>query len=293
MNLRQLLSRPTRSTIALGLILVFYLSARILEVTPTPIPHTAIVALDVLSAMAFALIDGARHYRLRGILILALICLLVGNIAENLSIATGFPFGHYYFVELMGPKLFQVPVLLGLAYIGMSYVSWTLARVIVGNPHAPVAGFRIIALPAVAGFIMVAWDLAQDPIWATVLHGWVWRDGGPWFGVPISNYLGWYGTVFVIYLLFALYLRRRQDAPIALPSATLRPALLFYALCATGNILQALSTQAPVVVFDPTGRQWRYADISGASALVSIFVMGAFAAVAWVRLAGQEKAPTD
>jgi hypothetical protein len=57
--------------------------------------------------------------------------------------------------------------------------------------------------------------------------------------------------------------------------------------------LQALSTQAPVVVFDPTGRQWRYADIPGASALVSIFVMGAFAAVAWVRLAGQEKAPTD
>ena len=243
--------------------------------------------------MAFALLDGARHYRLRGILVFAGLCLLVGNFTENLSIATGFPFGHYYFVELMGPKLFQVPVLLGLAYIGMSYVSWTLARAIVGNPHAPVAGLRSFGLPLVASFIMVAWDLAQDPVWATVLHGWVWRDGGAWFGVPVSNYLGWFGTVFTIYLLFALYLRRRADSPIAAPPASLRPALFFYALCAAGNVLQVFSHQVPAIVMDPTGKQWSYADIVGASALVSIFVMGAFAAIAWVRLAEQENAATD
>ncbi|MGD0939306.1 MAG: carotenoid biosynthesis protein [Terracidiphilus sp.] len=277
----------------MGLILGCYACARILEVAPTFIPRTAIVALDVLSAMAFALVDGARHYRLRGILIFAFICLLVGNAAENLSIATGFPFGRYYFVELMGPKLLEVPVLLGLAYIGMSYVSWTLARLIVGDPHAPVSGLRIIALPAVASLIMVTWDLAQDPIWATVLHGWVWRDGGAWFGVPVSNYLGWYGTVFVIYLLFALYLRRRKTQVDLVPLSAFRPALLFYALCAAGNIVQVLSTQAPAVVFDPTGKQWRYADIAGASALVSLIVMGAFVIVAWNRLSAQEQAAKD
>jgi len=281
-----------RTTLALGFILAFYACARILEVTPTSIPRTAIVALDVLSAMAFALVDGARQYRLRGILVFAGLCVVVGNIAENLSIATGFPFGRYYFVELMGPKLFQVPVLLGLAYIGMAYVSWTLARVIAGNPHAPVAGIRIAALPVVASFLMVAWDLAQDPVWATVLHGWVWRDGGPWFGVPISNYLGWYGTVFTIYLLFALTLRRRPAHATATPQNP-RPALLFYVLCAAGNMLQMVSPLAPAIVQDPTGKQWSYADIAGASAVVSIFVMGAFAVIAWVRLTEQEKHATD
>jgi hypothetical protein len=60
-----------------------------------------------------------------------------------------------------------------------------------------------------------------------------------------------------------------------------------------GNVLQAVSTRAPAVVQDPTGQQWRYADIAGASALVSIFVMGGFAAIAWVRLAEQEKSSTD
>jgi putative membrane protein len=286
-------SKKPDITPALALILACYLLARILEVAPTSIPRTAIVALDVLSAMSFALLDGARHYRLRGILLFAGLCIVVGNLAENLSIATGFPFGHYYFVELMGPKLFQVPVLLGLAYIGMSYVSWTLARLIVGKPEAPVAGWRIVALSAVASLVMVAWDLAQDPVWATVLHGWVWRDGGAWFGVPVSNYLGWYGTVFTIYLLFALYLRRWPVVESAAPQPSLRPALVFYLLCAAGNVLQVFSHQAPAIVMDPTGKLWSYAEIAHASAVVSFFVMGGFAAIAWVRQTEQQKAAMD
>jgi putative membrane protein len=289
----QFVSKKPGISPAMALILACYLLARILEVTPTSIPRTAIVALDVLSAMSFALVDGARHYRIRGILIFAGLCVVVGNIAENLSIATGFPFGHYYFVELMGPKLFQVPVLLGLAYIGMSYVSWSVARLIVGKPEAPVTGWRIVALPAVASAVMVAWDLAQDPIWATVLHGWVWRDGGAWFGVPVSNYLGWYGTVFTIDLLFALSLRRWPVVKTVAPQPSLRPAVIFYLLCASGNVLQLFSRMAPTVVQDPTGKQWSYTEIARASALVSIFIMGGFAVIAWAQQPKLEESATD
>jgi putative membrane protein len=283
----------TRTTLALGLILALYASARVVEASPSHIPQLAVVAVDVLSALAFALVHGGLHYRLRGILVFAGICVVVGNISENLSVATGFPFGHYYFEELMGPKLFHVPVLLGLAYIGMAYVSWTLARLIVGATQMPVAGTRIIALPLVASFIMVAWDLAQDPVWGTVLHGWAWLDGGPWFGVPISNYLGWYGTVFTIYLLFALYLRSRPSPAVPRRQASWHAALLFYAFCAAGNVLQTIHHAVPEVVSDPAGKQWRVADITCASALISIFVMGAFAVIAWIRLAEQRKSATD
>jgi putative membrane protein len=214
----------SKAAFVLGAILAVYASARVLEVVHGPVPRIWIVALDVLSAMAFALVDGARRYGLRGILLFATICVIVGNFSENLSVAAGFPFGRYYFADLMGPKLLHMPVLLGLAYIGMAYVSWTLARAIVGEPQA--GGMRVLALPSIASFIMVAWDLAQDPVWATVLHGWVWLDGGPWFGVPISNYLGWYGNIFLIYLLFELYLRRRRPAPIDVPQPSPWPALV-------------------------------------------------------------------
>jgi uncharacterized membrane protein len=283
--------RTNRFPIALGLILTAYACARFLEIAPTSLPRIAIVALDVLSAMAFALVDGARNYRLRGILVFAGICIVVGNISENLGVATGFPYGRYYFLDLMGPKLFHVPVLLGLAYIGMAYVSWILGRLIASNFSA--SGRHLLAVPLTASFIMVAWDLAQDPVWGTALHGWVWRDGGPWFGVPISNYLGWYLNVFVIYLLFALYLRRQPAPPIAADSTLGRPAIFFYALCAAGNVCQVFGRPISAVVQDPTGHPWRVAEITAASALVSIFVMGAFAVLAWARLEPQRNAATD
>ncbi|HEY1986910.1 MAG TPA: carotenoid biosynthesis protein [Terracidiphilus sp.] len=275
--------RRAMSAAVLGVIFACYGLARVLEVAPTSIPRTAIVALDVMSAMVFALVHGAQHYRLRGILVFAALCLLVGNALENLSLTTGFPFGHYRFLELMGPKLFQVPVLLGLAYVGMAYVAWTLARMIVGRPDAPVTGVRLVALPAAASFIMVAWDLAQDPVWATVLHGWIWRDGGAWFGVPVSNYFGWFLTVFTIYLLFALYVRRYPSPPSS-AQANGWPPILFYALCAGGNVLQLIPAQAAPIVHDAAGTPWRTAEIVSASALVSIFVMGGFVSVASIRL---------
>jgi putative membrane protein len=253
----------------------------------------AIVALDVLSTLAFALVHGASQHRLRGILVFTAICIVVGNAVENLGVTTGFPFGRYYFVELMGPKLFNVPILLGLAYIGMAYVSWTLARVVVGSTQAQVQDAGIFILPLVASFIMVAWDLAQDPVWSTVLHGWVWRDGGPWFGVPLSNYLGWYGTVFVIYFLFAHYLRHRPANTVSADSASMRWALLLYAVCAAGNLLQTFPHAVPAVVADPTGKMWQVADITAASAVVSVFLMGGFLAVAWIRLAAPRRTITD
>jgi putative membrane protein len=243
------------------------------------------VALDVLSAVAFALVHGARHYGIRGILVFSAICLVVGNAVENIGIATGIPFGHYRFLDVMGPKLFSVPILLGLAYIGMAYVSWTIAGVLLGGVHS--GGLRILALPLVASCILGSWDLAQDPVWSTFLHAWAWRDSGPWFGVPLSNFAGWYLTAFLMFLLFALYLQR---SPIASSKpADTWPALVFYALCAAGNVLQLLVRQPVPIAVDASGRPWLVAHLLTASAMVSIFVMGSFVALAAARLRAQPR----
>lgn len=257
-------------------VLAVYACARILEVFADSIPQLWIVALDVFSAAAFAVIDGSRHYRFRTMLVFAAICVVIGNAVENLGVATGFPFGRYRFLELMGPKVFNVPVMLGLAYIGMAYVSWMLACLILKAPASPATASSIIATPLLASLIMTTWDLAQDPVWSTILHGWIWYDGGVWFGVPVSNFIGWYVNLFVIYLLFALYLRRRGPAALAVGTPALWPAPVFYALCAVGNVLQLASRSASATVADPTGRLWSVSQIVGASALVSIACMGTY-----------------
>jgi len=273
--------------IAMWVLLSVYAVARVFQVLPGRLPMMAVVALHVLPLLVFALIHGVMSYRMHGILIFFAICLVVGNVFENLGVATGFPFGRYYFTDAMGPKLFQVPILLGLAYVGMGYLSWTLGRVILGYLRTPLVGAQVITLPLVASFIMVAWDFANDPVWANINRLWVWQHGGAYFGVPLTNFVGWYFVVYLIYQSFAIYLRERSANDNPMPSGYWRWAVIFYALAAAGNIIIVLPKPTPAVVFDPTGTSWNVSGITGACALVSSFAMGAFTLIAWVRLLDQ------
>jgi len=273
--------------IAMWVLLSVYAVARVFQVLPGRLPMMGVVALHVLPLLVFALIHGAMSYRMHGILIFFAMCLVVGNVFENLGVATGFPFGRYYFTDAMGPKLFQVPILLGLAYVGMGYLSWTLGRVILGYLRTPLVGAQVITLPLVASFIMVAWDFANDPVWANINRLWVWQHGGAYFGVPLTNFVGWYFVVYLIYQSFAIYLRERSANDNPMPSGYWRWAVIFYALAATGDIIIVLPKPTPAVVFDPTGTSWNVSGITGACALVSSFAMGAFTLIAWVRLLDQ------
>jgi uncharacterized membrane protein len=126
----------------LWVLLGIYAAARAAQMFPQTIPIVAIVALHVLPPLFFAAIHGAMVYRPRGILTFILLSLASGNLFENLSVFTGFPFGRYHFTGVMGPKIFAVPILLGLAYVGMGYISWILARVILGDAGQLLTGSR-------------------------------------------------------------------------------------------------------------------------------------------------------
>jgi len=275
----------TRNLLVLSLLL--YVAGRILQLYSDRVPTLLIVVLHVIPAAAFAWIHGSLLYRIRGVLVFTALCLGSGTFFESLSLRTGFPFGHYYFTDLMGPKLFQLPILLALAYLGMGYLSWVLALLILGRRSDPPQGRRIVFLPLIASCIMVAWDLSMDPIWANIDHAWVWKEGGSYFGVPISNFLGWFLTTYLFYQAFALYLRRRRTA--SLPSPLWRLPILFYAASAAGNILLLAQPGTPSVITDPSGRHWLASEIIHATVLVSLFLMGAFALIAWLRFRNPAK----
>ena len=93
--------------IVLSTLLALYAASRFLQVFPGNVLMVAIVALHVFCPAFFALIHGALVYGVRGILIFTVICLMVGGFFENLGVLTGFPYGRYYFTDVMGPKLPQ------------------------------------------------------------------------------------------------------------------------------------------------------------------------------------------
>jgi putative membrane protein len=265
-----------------------YVAGRIGQQYPDKIGVLTIVAMQVVAPAVFALVHGSILYRVKGMLAFSGFCMGIGAICECLSLRTGFPFGNYFFTDLMGPKILDVPVLLVLAYLGIGYCSWVLGVVLLGYRNKLLTRTGIFALACVAAFIMMAWDLSMDSIWSTLDRAWIWRDGGMYFGVPLSNFVGWYFTAFLFYLVFAIYCRKVSLQRQIAGSGFWRVAILFYAVCAGGNLLVFRSGLFPVSAIDATGRLWMARDILIASVLVSLLVMAPLAVLAWLRLNAQE-----
>jgi uncharacterized membrane protein len=158
-------------------LLFLFLVARILQLFAGRVLNLLIVTFHVIPPALFAVVHGARINRSRGILIFAALCLGVGILFESVSLRTGFPFGYYRFTDLMGPKLFDLPILLALAYVGMGYLSWVLAVVILDCQNEPLSGRKIVLVPLAASFVMTAWDFSMDAVWADIDHAGVarWR----------------------------------------------------------------------------------------------------------------------
>jgi uncharacterized membrane protein len=271
-------------TVVLWTSLLLYAVGRVCQLYPEKILVLLIVILQVAPPAIFALVHGSILYRGKGMLAFTGFCLGVGATCERLSLSTGFPFGHYYFTSFMGPKVLQVPILLILAYLGIGYCSWVLGLLILGYRNQPLTGARVIRLPLLASLIMLAWDLSTEAIWSTIDRAWIWRDGGSFFGVPVSNFLGWYLTAYLFYQAFALYSRSTPTQPAPTSRSYWRASILCYGVCAFGNLLIFKTGLFPAAVIDASGRQWFTMDILIACALISVLAMGPLAVLAWHRL---------
>ncbi len=134
----------------------------------------------------------------RGSLGLLAVALLFGLGIEWLGSRTGIPFGAYDYTA-PGPTIVGVPLL-----VPLGWWAFTMIAVSAAPRLARWADVRLVA-PAV----LVAWDLGLDPL--MVAEGF-WRfERGAFYGVPWSNFLGWYlSGVVLVTLLVALEPRLRD-----------------------------------------------------------------------------------
>jgi uncharacterized membrane protein len=257
-------------------------------VFPNHIPIPLLIPIFIVVPLAFALLHGAVRYHWSGILIFLVICLVVSNVLENTSILTGFPFGHYYYTSDLGPKLFLVPLIIGPAYFGTGYLAWVLSTVLVGDVRPKSSAFTTFAVPFIASFMMVAWDLGMDPTSSTIRHSWIWEQGGGYFGVPLTNYLGWFFTVYVIFQLFALSLRlhkvsREEEEP-TFTRSSYAQAIVMYAVIGLVIVVNYVVGSTNTAVTDAVGIVWQTRSIAEAEATVTIFTMLFAAALASVKV---------
>ncbi len=151
-------------------------------------------------------LHGAERYGKKNILIFFIITAAVAYLFENINVATGFPAGYYSYTSNLG--ILPVPFIIVFDYFAMGYLSWMLSHILTTNYFKVLKGFQIVIVPFIAAFIMVMWDLSMDPINSTVLNLYVWQNPGPYFGVPIMNFVAWFMVVFIFFQIFALYISR-------------------------------------------------------------------------------------
>ena len=172
----------------------------------------AVYLIQNLAWLAFVLIHGSKRYGWDNLFVFFGITFLLSWSSETASIATGFPFGNYHYTDryddLLGAKIGAVPLTVMPAYFVAGYLAWTMGTVFLGNLGTGIERKNLFLVPFIASFLMVMWDFCLDPIRSTIDGAWIWEDGGAYHGVPISNYFGWYLTLFLIFQGYALYLYR-------------------------------------------------------------------------------------
>jgi uncharacterized membrane protein len=164
----------------------------------TELLGTFVLRPYVFGFLAFFLVAGARDLgwgRTVGFLLWGGSVALVAELA---STRVGVPFGLYHYTgATRGAELFlsNVPFFSPLSFPFLAYASFCLARRVLGRASAGsrAGRARVVLL---SGVLMTLLDVVIDPLavrgarWF-LGHIFYYPDGGLYFGVPLSNFVGW------------------------------------------------------------------------------------------------------
>jgi putative membrane protein len=146
-----------------------------------------------LAATVLFLHFAARYGGRKTLLAFVWVAVVSGAI-ELIGEKTGFPFGNYTYSDRFGPQFpATLPLAIPLAWWNIIISLFAICRASLERvPFGPIIEVFLISLFAVAV------DLVLEPV-ATLVRGyWTWYGDGIYYGVPLQNFFGWFGTAFII-----------------------------------------------------------------------------------------------
>jgi putative membrane protein len=121
--------------------------------------------------------------------IFLIVSFLIGFFVEVAGVHTGRIFGEYAYSNVLGPRLFEVPLMIG--------VNWFLLLYTIGAFLSSLS-FSKTTNVILGAALMTATDFFIEPF-AINYKLWEWTDTGK---VPLQNYAAWFA---ISYFLFRLY----------------------------------------------------------------------------------------
>ena len=135
---------------------------------------------------------------------------ITGLLMEIWGLKDGVIFGGNYVYKQNQLTLFSVPLSVVLYWAVFIYTGYCLVNSFLvwfekKKPNIRQHNLWLVPLLIIAdGLVVVAIDLFMDPI--QVYKGnWVWLEGGPYFEIPIGNFVGWFLVTIIVTGLFRYY----------------------------------------------------------------------------------------
>ena len=155
---------------------------------------------------------------------------LYALLIEASAILTGFPYGHFGYSDLLGFRIFGlVPWTVAFAWTPLILGAYGIAANLFADRIQ-----RIFA----STLIVTLFDVVLDP-GAVLLGFWHYKEGGWFYGVPMSNFAGWlvsglFGSALIE--LLAAKLKPLLPTPVQLASSAVFIVFLWAAIAFFGSL---------------------------------------------------------
>lgn len=201
---------------------------------PIPADLHFVSAINVLLFAIPAFWAAKMWLGMRDAILLFVVFGVLALAIETIAIITGFPYGHFGYSGLLGHRLFgYAPWTVAFAWTPLVLAAYAVAARMFSN-----AAVRVVAM----SLVLVLFDVVLDP-GAVHLGFWKYAAGGGFYGVPISNFLGWLvsGVIAGIVLeLFTLWKKPLLPVPAQLISSGFLIAFFWTALAGFAGLWWAL-----------------------------------------------------
>ncbi len=197
------MNQNNKSWLYIGVLIVLY-CVGILGITINIFP--AFIYLTPINLLVSTIIILSFHQEWgRDFILFTIITYLLGFSIEYLGVNTGLIFGVYTYGDVLGPKVGDTPLMIGVNWLMLSYAAGITVNHVLGDKN-------FILKSIVGASILVTLDFLIEPV-AIKYNFWSWED----VTIPLKNYIAWFLIAFTIQLFFNLVAgKSRNKVAIAL-----------------------------------------------------------------------------
>jgi uncharacterized membrane protein len=167
-----------------------------------------------------------------------LLAAAVGFVFEVVGVNYGSVFGGHYVYQSDGRlMLFGVPWAIPLYWAALIYASYNVVSSFLFWTNREKPGKQkgdALLLPLLIfldGLVIVVIDLIMEPL-QVMARNWVWLDGGPYYGIPVGNFVGWFVVTIISTGIFRAFEYFSPQKPTGINKSTLLiPVVGYGTLC--------------------------------------------------------------